>query len=121
MSIAPAAGLTLGGGGGKPVCANSTMENASADAPAPAATQYLVRSMMAPLLLRSELHRPLHRRARGHRVGPARDVRKSFDQGGLRRLDARDHAVEREVGDGHLAARGVALLAERTVPALHVV
>src|SRR6266568_4541936 len=121
MSIAPAAGLTLGGGGGKPVCANSAMENASADAPAPEAIQYLIRSMMAPLSLRSELHRPLHGRARGHRIGPARDVRKSFDQGGLRGLDARDHAIAREVGDGHLAAGGVALLAERAVPDLHVV
>src|SRR6266705_3759194 len=120
MSIAPAAGLTLGGGGGKPVCANSTMENASADAPVPAATQYLNRSIIAPLSLRSELHRPLHGRARGHRIGPARDVRKSFDQGGLRGLDARDHAVEREVGDGHLAAGTVALLAERAVPHFHV-
>src|SRR5216683_3280067 len=135
MSIAPAAGLTLGGGGGKPVCANSTMENASADAPAPAATQYLNRSMIAPSLWMllparglqrtprcvSELHRPLHGRARGHRIGPARDVRKALDQSGLRGLDARDQAVEREVGDGHLAAGAVALPSEPVVPDFRVV
>src|SRR5260370_33375032 len=104
MSIAPAAGLTLGGGGGKPVCANSTMENANADAPAPAATQYLNRSIVAPLSLRSELHRPLHGRARGHRIGPARDVRKSFDQPGWRGCDARDPPAQREAGDAHRRA-----------------
>src|SRR6266513_4980110 len=114
MSIAPAAGLTLGGGGGKPVCANSTMENASADAPAQTAVQVL-KPFMTFLFL-SELHRSLDRGPRGHRIGPARDVRKALEQGGLRGLHARDHAVERKIGDGHLAAGGVALFAEPVVP-----
>src|SRR5438445_10263882 len=118
MSIAPAAGLILGGGGGNPVCANSTMENASADAPANTAAQVLNPFMISPFL--SELHRPLDRGPRGHFIRPARDVRKALEQRRLRALHARDHAVEREVGDGHLAAGGVALLAELFVPNLHV-
>src|SRR5258708_1069849 len=116
MSIAPAAGLTLGGGGGKPVCANSTMENASADAPANTAAQVLNPFMISP----SELQRPLDRGPCRHLTGPARDVRKALEQRRLRDLHARDHAVEREVGNGHLAPCGVALLAEPVVPDLHV-
>src|SRR5712692_11961351 len=117
MSIAPAAGLTLGGGGGKPVCANSTMENASADAPANAAAQVLNPFMISP----SELQRPLDRGPCRHLTRPARDVRKALEQGRLRGLHARDDAVEREVGDGHLAAGTVALFSQPAVPDLHVV
>src|SRR5437773_8661329 len=65
MSIAPAAGLTLGGGGGNPVCANSTTGNASADAPANTAAQVLNPFMISPFL--SEFHRPLDRGPRGDR------------------------------------------------------
>src|SRR6266513_3234076 len=119
MSIAPAAGLTLGGGGGKPVCANSTMENASADAPAQTAVQVLKPFMM--FLFLSELHRSLDRGPRGHFIRPARDVGKALEQSRLRRLHARDHAVERKVGDGHLAAGTVGLFCEPAVPDLHVV
>src|SRR5258706_2813969 len=119
MSIAPAAGLTLGGGGGKPVCANSAMENASADAPAKTAAQALNPFMISPFP--SELHRPLDRGPHGHFIRPARDVRKALEQSGLRGLHARDHAVEREIGDGHLAAGAVALFSQPAVPDLHVV
>src|SRR5712691_6558897 len=119
MSIAPAAGLTFGGGGGKPVCANSMTENASADAPAKTAAQVLNPFMISPFL--SELHRALDRGPRGHFIRPARDVREAPEQSGLRRLHARDHAVEREVGDGHLAAGAVGLFCELGVPDLHVV
>src|SRR5256885_1925636 len=119
MSIAPAAGLTLGGGGGKPVCANSTMENASADAPADAAAHVLNPFMISPFL--SELHRPLDRGPRGHFIRPARDVRKALEQRRLRGLHARDHAVKSEVGDGHLAAGTVALFCQPAVPDLHAV
>src|SRR5438445_1053590 len=105
MSIAPAAGLTLGGGGGKPVCANSTMENASADAPANTAAQVLNPFMIFPFL--SEFHRPLDRGPRGHFIRPARHVREALEQRRLRGLHARDHAVESEVGDGDLLARAV--------------
>src|ERR1044072_9172022 len=110
MSIAPAAGLTLGGGGGNPVCANSTMENASADAPANTAAQVLNPFMISPFL--SELHRPLDGGARGHFVRPARHARKALDQRRLRGLHARAHAVESQVGDGHLAAGTVALFCQ---------
>src|SRR5258708_21439484 len=119
MSIAPAAGLTLGGGGGKPVCANSTRENASADAPAKTAAQVLNPFMISPFL--SELHRPLYRGPRGDFIRPARDVRKALEQSGLRGLHARDHAVEREVGHGDLLARAVPSPGQRAVPDLHIV
>jgi len=48
MSMVPAAGLTRGGGGGKPVCANSGIEKASAPAPANTAVQVLKRFMISP-------------------------------------------------------------------------
>src|SRR5882672_1860779 len=70
---------------------------------------------------RSALRRPLDRGPRGHFIGPARDVRKALEQSGLRGLHARDHAVEREIGDGHLAAGAVALFSQLAVPDLHVV
>src|SRR5258708_19445292 len=102
MSIAPAAGLTLGGGGGKPVCANSTRENASADAPAKTAAQVLNPFMISPFL--SELHRPLYRAPRGDFIRPARDVRKALEQSGLRGLHPRDHPVDPEAANAALPA-----------------